>query len=784
LETAPTESRRTLDPAAPGWTPLLDALPLGVVLVDHAGVCVEANPAASRILGVDRHLLLSRPVAGILDGTGILEWPVPDGASRWLSVSTEPGAGGGTLVALQDITEARAQKASLERMTRLYSALSQVNQAIVWSPTREGLLSRICEVMVDFGAFTMAWIGWDDPLTREVAVVGSHGDTTGYLEGLVVRSDDTPLGNGGTGTAVRTGRTCVINDFLGSARSGPWHDAALRAGFKAYAAFPIRLGGVVRGALTVYAPERDLFGAHEVALMEEAAGDISFALDHLELEERRLEAEASLRDSRARLQRAESVAAFGNWELNLADGFMRASRGAHLIYGLEGDDMSLAEVQARVLPGCRPLLDAALRDLVERGVPYNVEFVIRRACDGEERAVHSLAEYDPVKRTVFGVLHDITDRKRAERENAQLHAQLLQSQKMESLGLLAGGVAHDMNNVLGAVLALASAHLTLEPEGSPAWKAFGTIREAATRGGKLVKSLLNFARKSPAERRALDLNALLQEEARLLERTTLAKVRLELDLAPDLRTVHGDGGALAHAVMNLCVNAVDAMAEGGTLALRTRNVGEDLAEVQVEDSGCGMAPEVLERALDPFFTTKGVGKGTGLGLSLVYSTVKAHHGKLDIASEPGRGTRISLLLPAVRREEPGQAPPAPGPAQAGRALAVLVVDDDELVLTSTRLLLQVLGHTVATATCGEDALILLEQGLKADLVILDMNMPGMGGRGTLPRLRALRPAVPVLIATGRADQEVLDLAADLPGVSLLAKPFSLLDLQEHIRAIG
>ena len=636
LETAPTESRRTLDPADLGWTPLLDALAQGVILVDDAGACIEANPAASRILGVDRHLLLSRPLAGILGGTGVVEWPLPDGASRWLGVSADPGAGGGTLVVLQDITEARAQKASLERMTRMYAALSQVNQAIVWSPTREGLLARICEVMVDFGAFTMAWIGWDDPLTHEVAIVGSHGDTTGYLEGLVVRSDDTPLGNGGTGTAVRTGRTCVINDFLGSARSGPWHEAALRAGFKAYAAFPIRLGGVVRGALTVYAPERDLFGAHEVALMEEAAGDISFALDHLALEERRREAEASLRESRARMQRAESVAAFGNWELNLADGFMRASRGAHLIYGLEGDDLALAEVQARVLPGFRPVLDAALKDLVERGLPYNVEFVIRRACDGEERAVHSLAEYDPVKRTVFGVLHDITDRKHAERENAQLHAQLLQSQKMESPGLLAGGVAHDMNNVLGAVLALASAHLTLEPEGSPAHRAFGTIQEAASRGGNLVKSLLNFARKSPAEQRALDLNALLLEEARLLERTTLAKVRLELDLAPDLRTVHGDGGALAHAVMNLCVNAVDAMAEGGTLVLRTRNVGEDLAEVRVEDTGCGMAPEVLARALDPFFTTKDVGKGTGLGLSMVYSTVKAHHGKLDIVSEPGR----------------------------------------------------------------------------------------------------------------------------------------------------
>ena len=178
----------------------------------------------------------------------------------------------------------------------------------------------------------------------------------------------------------------------------------------------------------------------------------------------------------------------------------------------------------------------------------------------------------------------------------------------------------------------------------------------------MVKSLLNFARQSPTEEHELDMNAILREEVELLERTTLAKIRLEMDLASDLRPILGDASALTHAFMNLCVNAVDAMPENGTLTLRTRNVDNDWIEVLVEDTGTGMPREVLEKAMDPFFTTKGVGKGTGLGLSMVYSTVKAHRGQIEIQSEPGQGTRVRMRFPAcepmVRPSEPAVEPQA------------------------------------------------------------------------------------------------------------------------------
>ena len=277
----------------------------------------------------------------------------------------------------------------------------------------------------------------------------------------------------------------------------------------------------------------------------------------------------------------------------------------------------------------------------------------------------------------LAMVEDITERKQAEEERQFLHHQLVQAQKMESLGSLAGGIAHDMNNVLGAILGLASANLEDQPPGSEGREALETIVKAAERGGKLVKGLLSFARQAPAEELEIKLNELLQEEAGLLERTTLAKVRLELDLASGLRTMVGDAGALTHAFMNLCVNALDAMPDGGTLTLRTRNVEDARIEVQVEDTGLGMSKEVLARSLDPFFTTKEVGKGTGLGLSMVYSTVKAHHGSMEIHSQPGRGTCVRMRFPAsyflefsssrAKRHPKTSAPPSTfHPRRAGR----------------------------------------------------------------------------------------------------------------------
>jgi CheY-like chemotaxis protein len=352
---------------------------------------------------------------------------------------------------------------------------------------------------------------------------------------------------------------------------------------------------------------------------------------------------------------------------------------------------------------------------------------------------------------------------------------------MESLGILAGGVAHDMNNVLGAILGLASVHLELLPPESPLHRALSTITKACTRGGNLIQSLLGFARQGLTEEKELDMNTLVRDEVRLLERTTLARVRLEMDLTENLRPILGDASALTHLLMNLCVNAVDAMPENGTLTLRTRNVDEAWIEIEVADTGTGMSTEVLEKALDPFFTTKAHGKGTGLGLSIAYSTVMAHRGQMELESEPGHGTRVKLRFPASASQLRNlEASPETQGAPTVTPLKVLLVDDDELIQSSMQAILEVLGHSVTSTRSGEEALAALEAGCAPDVVILDLNMPGLGGAGTLPRLRALRPTLPILLATGRADQTALDLIQAHPHVTLLSKPFSMKDLQKHL----
>ncbi|MDP2877170.1 MAG: response regulator, partial [Holophaga sp.] len=227
-----------------------------------------------------------------------------------------------------------------------------------------------------------------------------------------------------------------------------------------------------------------------------------------------------------------------------------------------------------------------------------------------------------------------------------------------------------------------------------------------------------------------------------------------------------------------------AMPANGTLTLRTRNLDDDWIEVQVEDTGSGMSQEVLEKALDPFFTTKEPGKGTGLGLSIAHSTVSAHHGRMEIQSEPGRGTTISLRFPAC---DPAVMESEVGPLHDGEisqaSLLVLLVDDDELIQGSMQTILETLGHTVVIASSGEAALAKIDDGLEPEVVILDMNMPGLGGAGTLQCLRVARPRVPILLATGRADQMALDLVDAYSLVTLMPKPFSIKELQKHLEPL-
>jgi CheY-like chemotaxis protein len=247
----------------------------------------------------------------------------------------------------------------------------------------------------------------------------------------------------------------------------------------------------------------------------------------------------------------------------------------------------------------------------------------------------------------------------------------------------------------------------------------------------------------------------------------------------------GDPTALGQALTSLCANAIQAMPEGGTLWLRTRNDGPHAVVLEVEDSGIGMAPEALHRAMAPFYTTRPSNTGSGLGLAIVYGTVRSHRGTIDLQSEPGRGTLVRLRFPAPGTglaEAP--VPQVSGDSGGAGGKHILLVDDDPLILQSTPGMLECLGHATTTAACGEEALALIDQGLWPDLVILDVNMPGIGGLETLVRLRERHASLPILLTTGYSSEPLGELVRQHSGVQLIAKPYDAEELQRHIQATG
>ena len=484
------------------------------------------------------------------------------------------------------------------------------------------------------------------------------------------------------------------------------------------------------------------------------------------------------------LLHAQHFAQVGSWTWNKQTGLLNCSEELYRLFDVSPETNQAALVPAllaAVHPDDKPSVEGFLLAMGRETQGAELEFRVIPPGKPVRTLWVKVGDLTPDRQGVLinrsGFLQDISGRKQAEKEKQDLQAQLNQSQKMEVLGNLAGGIAHDMNNILAAILSLASAKkLTLPPDHA-FYRTFDTISKAAERGGAMVKNLLAFTRKNPVEQKLVDLNAVLLEEIRLLENTVLSKVQMELQLEHGLPPVLGDAGALSHAFMNLCVNAVDSMTESGVLTLRTRQRDAQWIEVDVQDTGTGMSKEVLERALDPYYTTKPMGKGTGLGLSLVYTTVTSHGGLISLQSEPGKGTLVQIRFPSC--PQTGSAPETEtafiNPLVA-KPLSILVVDDDKMVQESMHELLGQLGHQIDQALSGEEGFAKLQAGSNPDVIVLDIYMPGWGGRQTLEQIRLLKPELSVLLVTGRPDQALQELVEHQSRVSLLCKPFQAQDL--------
>jgi two-component system, cell cycle sensor histidine kinase and response regulator CckA len=388
-----------------------------------------------------------------------------------------------------------------------------------------------------------------------------------------------------------------------------------------------------------------------------------------------------------------------------------------------------------------------------------------------------------------GVMMEITEHKRMEE-------QLRGAQRMEAIGRLAGGVAHDFNNMLAVINGYSDLLLSRGDLPGEARIQIDEIQRAGERAADLTRQLLTFSRRQVLTLRVLDLNEVVANTSSMLRRLIGEDIDLQFESDPALRKLKGDRAQIEQVLVNLVVNARDAMPQGGTLVVETQNVDLDhnsclgpffiqpgpYVTLSVRDTGCGMDEETQSHIFEPFFTTKPVGKGTGLGLSTVYGSVKQNGGYICVRSCPGEGTTFTIYLPCCEDVRPVRTTPTlPSPARAGTE-TVLLVEDEELVRGLAKSALQKSGYTVLEATDGGQALSLIHSVPGIDLLLTDVVMPGLNGRALAQRFLALQPDAKVLFMSGYPRHVIVESGGLEAGTDLIEKPFSIATLAKRVRA--
>ena len=536
---------------------------------------------------------------------------------------------------------------------------------------------------------------------------------------------------------------------------------------------------------------------------------------------------ADLTESEGLLQTALNAGHLGALELHLPEFELEASDTCKAFFGRKpGERFSYQDLQAAVHPDDRARRAEVLERTIKTGRDYSIEYRAiwpdgsQHWVDVRSRAVRAL---DGSIKSLVGVSSDITARKRSEIERDNLLAQLAeertalaeltatleqrveqrtadlmkevaarekaqeqlrQAQKMETIGQLTGGVAHDFNNLLMAVMGNLELLRKRIPNDPRLHRLIEGALQGAERGASLTQRLLAFARQQDLRAVAVDLRTLVEGMGDLLERSLGPRIALRLDIPDGLPPASIDANQLELAILNLAINARDAMADGGSIDIRVapyRANGDpglkpgDYLKLSVNDTGKGMTPETLKRAIEPFFSSKPLGKGTGLGLSMVHGLAVQLGGALQLSSTEGKGTTASLLLP-VATALPEVESPVPSAQKVTRSAVILFVDDDPLIAMSTTEMLEDLGHHVIGVNSGLHALDIIKSEQPIDLMMTDHVMPGMTGIELAAASREVRPSLPILLATGYAElPEGAQL--DLPR---LAKPYHQDQLRDRL----
>ena len=733
---------------------------------------------------------LERAQAKTLAGEGPLEIEHrivrPDGDVRFVleraEIRTndegEPAVQIGTV---QDITERKRVELELERRNRQQAAIAELGMEALGHVGLRDLMDR---------AMAAAAHTLDVEYTGVLELL-PDGETMRLVTGIGWPPDHLGRGTVAAGRNSQAGYTLTVNepvvveDLRTETRfNGP--QVLLERGVVSGITTIIH-GDAPWGVLGVHTTRRRRFTDADVSFVQALANLIGDVLQ-------REQAMAAIQERNILRQLASAAASLGGWAYDPGSGAMAWSEEVARIHEVPADYVPDARSGlAFYAPEYRDRVSQCFEACVRDGAPYDEELQLITA-RGRRIWVRTIgrAERDRGGRVVrvHGAIQDISERR-------SLESMLHQSQRLEAVGQLTGGIAHDFNNLLTVILGNADQLLEDAGEDENLRALAHTIRRAAIRGAELTNRLLAYARKQSLEPEPTNVADLLAGMDQLLRRSLGEQVEIEMVRGGGLWTAIVDPVQLESAVLNLCLNARDAMPEGGRLTLETANVHLDTAYAQhqreitpghyvmvaVTDTGHGIAPELAERVFEPFFTTKPAGQGSGLGLSMVYGFAKQSRGHVRLYSERDQGTSVKLYLPRTRDEAKPLGRHVAPSAIRGQGQCILVVEDDDLVRSFVADQVAALGYEVLTAANGTQAMTILESRDDVDLLFTDVVMPGaMDGRQLAEAARRLYPDLPVLFTSGYTENAIVHQGRLDPGVSLLNKPYRLADLAKKLEA--
>jgi PAS domain S-box-containing protein len=686
-----------------------------------------------------------------------------------------------------EVAERIRAEERIRKAFQLESALHRIDtQILVGADTRE-VTGTACEAIVEMG-YRMCWIGQPDS-DRKILPVAFAGSFAGYLEDIQIRLDDSLEGRGPTGTAIRTGQPCVIRSIRESSLFGPWRERAIGHGYLSMAAIPMEYGarGLI-GVLSVYSDREDDFGEKEIGPLERFAHQCSIAI----LNAQRLE---ELQDTTRRLAFHVNRMPLGYIVHDAEFRIVEWNPAAERIFGWSSEEVLGKHPFELIVPpdmqvhvtgnwsklreGDESSANSAWPGLRKDGTTVSCEWFSTMLRDATGAMTGLLT-----------LVHDVT-------EKARMEAQLRVAQRLESVGTLAGGIAHDFNNALTGIFGFGEL-LRMRMSGDErASHDLDEILHCAERAATLTRQLLTFARRQIIEPVNMNLSSLVEDLMKLIGKVIGEQIEVKTSLGKDVPTIHADRGQVEQVIMNLCLNARDAMPESGRLVVETGDVylkEEDVlhnpymrtgryALLTVSDTGIGMDEKTCERVFEPFFTTKGPDKGTGLGLAMVYGIVKQHGGFIHLYSEPGRGTAFKVYFPAIEAQPDAVPAIRREEIVRGGTETILLAEDEEVIRTLAERILTGFGYTVLVARNGEEAIEMFRRNKEIVLAVLDVVMPRMGGKEAFDEMKRRDPLLKAIFMSGYSADAIHDSFVLTAGMPFLQKPFGPTILARKVREV-